>query len=99
MLEVLRIYADGIPDEAWPRFRVIGLGALIDNWQDIVIPLFCLEFRLYIVNWVRDYRGHFHAGVIEVGHGSVGDADMYFDCLEIFEPSWLDIPKYWAHGL
>ena len=99
VLEVLRMYANSIPDGTWPRLKVIGLGALIDNWQEIVVPPSCLEFRLYAVHWIRDYWGSFHAGVIEVGHGSIGDAYIYSDCLDIFQPNSLDIPKQWVHGL
>ena len=43
-LEVLQIYADRIPGGAWPRLKIIGLGALIDNWQDTIIPPSCLAF-------------------------------------------------------
>ena len=98
-LEVLRIYADGIPGGTWPRLEIIDLGALIDNWQDVIIPPSCLAFRLFIVHRVRDCWVSFHAGVIEVGHGNVGDAGMYSDYLDIFEPSWLDIPRHWVHAL
>ena len=97
-LEALRIYTDGLAYEIRPHLEMIGLGALIDYWQDMR-SLSCLDFRLYAVNWVRDCRGGWHGGVVEVGYGNIGDGEMYSDRLEIFESSWLNVPKLWVHGL
>ena len=85
-LKILRVYSDILPRGSWPRLRILGLGALTDNGQDVPVTQSSLDFRIFAINWIRDYRGAYHAGVIEVGHGNIGDAAMFSACLDIFEP-------------